>query len=149
MREGSDGSSNAQEKIVVLRLAVWEKSEFVTRGPSKLAKQPNNHNTVAHIINPGKITRFVHAIDLAWQSILLTKDSEIAMWMLPHSTHTRGREDILLWSKTYCAAYSIALCCFVLEYSYWPSIGAVLYWPLHGVFVHFASLVRASPPLMV
>jgi hypothetical protein len=41
------------------------KGEFVTRGPSKLAKQPNNHKTVAHIINPGKITRFVHAIDLA------------------------------------------------------------------------------------
>jgi hypothetical protein len=46
---------------------VWEKSEFVTRGPSKLAKQPNNHETVAHIINPGEITRFVHATDLAWQ----------------------------------------------------------------------------------
>ena len=42
-----------------------KKSEFVTRGPSKLAKQPNNHKTVAHIINPGKITRFVHATDLA------------------------------------------------------------------------------------
>ena len=36
-----------------------------TRGPSKLAKQPNNHKTVAHIINPGEITRFVHATDLA------------------------------------------------------------------------------------
>jgi hypothetical protein len=28
---------------------VWKKSEFVTRGPSKL---PNNRKTVAHIINP-------------------------------------------------------------------------------------------------
>jgi hypothetical protein len=47
---------------------VWEKrSEFVTREPSKLAKQSSNHKTVAHIINPGKITWFVHAIDLAWQ----------------------------------------------------------------------------------
>jgi len=67
MREGSDGSSNAQEKIVVLRLAVWEKSEFVTRGPSKLARQPINRKTVAHNINPGEITQFVYATDLAWQ----------------------------------------------------------------------------------
>ena len=37
--------------MVALR-QVWEKSEFVTRGPSKLAKQPNNRKTVAHIINP-------------------------------------------------------------------------------------------------
>ena len=64
-REGIDGSSNAQEEMVFRQ--VWEKSEFVTRWPSKLAKQPNNHKTVAHIINPGKITRFVHATDLAWQ----------------------------------------------------------------------------------
>jgi hypothetical protein len=28
------------------------KSEFVTRGPSKLTKQPNNRKTVAHSINP-------------------------------------------------------------------------------------------------
>jgi len=55
--------------MVVLR-QVWEKSEFVTRGPSKLAKQPNNRKTVAHIINPGKITRFVHATDLAWHAVL-------------------------------------------------------------------------------
>ena len=47
---------------------VWEKSKFVTGSSSKLAKQPNNHKTVAHIINPGEITRFVHAIDLAWQT---------------------------------------------------------------------------------
>ena len=40
-------------------------SLIVTRGPSKLAKQLKNHKTVAHIINPGKITRFVHATDLA------------------------------------------------------------------------------------
>jgi len=62
-REGIDGSSNAQEEMVIRQ--VREKSEFVTRGPSKLAKQPNNHKTVAHIINPGEITRFVHATDLA------------------------------------------------------------------------------------
>ena len=66
-REGIDGSSNAQEEMVIRQ--VWEKSEFVTRGPSKLAKQPNNHKTVAHIINPGKITRFVHATDLAWHGL--------------------------------------------------------------------------------
>jgi hypothetical protein len=47
---------------------VWEKSKFVTGSSSKLAKQPNIHKTVAHIINPGEITRFVHAIDLAWQT---------------------------------------------------------------------------------
>jgi len=61
---------------------VWKKSEFVTRGPSKLAKQPNNHKTVAHIINPGKITRFVHATDLAWQPQLknqLTKSHESSL----------------------------------------------------------------------
>jgi len=44
------------------------RSPSITRGPSKLAKQPNNHKTVAHIINPGKITRFVHATDLAWHA---------------------------------------------------------------------------------
>jgi len=38
---------------------------FCSRGPPKLPKQSNNRKTVAHIINPGKITRFVHAIDLA------------------------------------------------------------------------------------
>jgi len=65
-REGIDGSSNAQEEMVLRQ--VWENSEFVTRGPSKLAKQPNNHKTVVHIINPGKITQFVHATDLAWHS---------------------------------------------------------------------------------
>jgi hypothetical protein len=48
----SYGTSNAQEDMVVLRLAVWKKSAFVTREPSKLAKQPNNRKTVAHIINP-------------------------------------------------------------------------------------------------
>ena len=63
-REGSDDSSNAQEEMAQTSL---RKSEFVTRGPSKLAKQPNNHKTVAHVINPREITRFVHAIDLAWQ----------------------------------------------------------------------------------
>jgi hypothetical protein len=31
---------------------VWERRKIVTRGPSKLAKQQNNHRTVAHIINP-------------------------------------------------------------------------------------------------
>ena len=66
-REGSDGSSNAQEVMVVLRFATWEKSEFVTRGPSKLAKQQNYRKTVAHFINPGEVTWFVHATDLVWQ----------------------------------------------------------------------------------
>jgi hypothetical protein len=31
---------------------VWGKSKFVTREPSKLAKRPNTHKFVAHIINP-------------------------------------------------------------------------------------------------
>ena len=60
-REGIDGSSNAQEEMVVRQ--VWKKSEFVTRGPSKLAKQPNNCKHVAHIIN----FRKNHTTDLAWQ----------------------------------------------------------------------------------
>jgi len=74
-REGIDGSSNAQEEMVIRQ--VWEKSEFVTRGPSKLAKQPNNHKTVAHVINPGEITRFVHATDLAWHVVLETRHFRI------------------------------------------------------------------------
>jgi len=62
--------------MVVLRLAVWEKSEFVTRGPCKLAKQPNNCKTVAHIINPGEITQLVHATDLAWH-LLFCQDHRV------------------------------------------------------------------------
>jgi hypothetical protein len=50
-REGIDGSSNAQEEMAQTSL---RKEEFVTREPSKLAKQPNNHKTVAHIIIQGK-----------------------------------------------------------------------------------------------
>jgi len=61
-REGGDGSSNAQEEVVLRQ--VREKSEFVTREPSQVAKQPNNHKTVAHIINPGKFTRFVQALPI-------------------------------------------------------------------------------------
>jgi hypothetical protein len=37
----------------------------VTGGPSKVAKQLNNRQTIGHIINPGEITRFVHATDFA------------------------------------------------------------------------------------
>jgi len=38
------------EEMVIRQ--VWEKSESVTREPSKLAKQPNNRKTVANIIYP-------------------------------------------------------------------------------------------------
>ena len=79
-REGIDGSSNAQEEMVIRQ--VWEKSEFVTRGPSKLAKQSNNRKTVAHIIIPGEIIRFNHATNLAWQYIVY-----IWLWPTLHIGH--------------------------------------------------------------
>ena len=51
-REGIDGSSNAQEEMAQTSL----RKEQVCYKRTKLAKQPNNHKTVAHIINPGRIT---------------------------------------------------------------------------------------------
>ena len=55
-REGSDRSSNAPRRRYSDQSE--KKSEFVSKGPSKLAKQPNNRKIVAHIINP----RYYHAI---------------------------------------------------------------------------------------
>ena len=49
--EGSNGSSTTPRKWLSDK-SKKRASEFVTRAPSKLAKQPNNRKIVAHIIIP-------------------------------------------------------------------------------------------------
>jgi hypothetical protein len=52
-REKEATSQECTEEMVLRQ--VWEKSEFVTRGPSKLAKPPNNRkNRCSHYKTQGK-----------------------------------------------------------------------------------------------